>query len=388
MSKDTFRVVTRGANGEISINAAVGGVDIDGVLGVVAINTTKNGGNAIHIEENGGTSAGINIYANQGTGVAASTEDDASIQLQSDDGGIGLYSTANLGDTIRIETNGGADENIFIQSVQGTGADSITLTSTVGGVALTANAAAKDVTVKSVLGSIYLEAEQDAADAVHIIADGGNTTGIIILNDTGTGDESILLDSDLGGITVNANAGSVDIEAVGAEAGDIGITAGDNITITSTGSTTVTSTEAFTVTNAFELDVVALPDSTPYAVLLNNSGQVHFIGDSAADKTITMPVEADGLHYKFVYIGGAEDAQDWIIDTGSDTNYFVGGIVQHDTDGELVVTYYSDGDSNSKIGVLTPGAGTFVEMWCTGTTWYVTGSVVSTTNAGVTFGDQ
>ena len=134
---DAIALIADGANGEISINAAVGGVDIDGVLGAVTINTTKDAGNAIHIEENGGTSGGINIYANQGTGVSATTEHDASIQLQSDDGGIGIYSTANLGDTVRIETNGGADENIIIQSLQGTGADSISLISDAGGIAIT-----------------------------------------------------------------------------------------------------------------------------------------------------------------------------------------------------------------------------------------------------------
>ena len=55
---------------------------------------------------------------------------------------------------------------------------------------------------------------------------------IKIFKDTGTDDESIFLASDVGGITVNAAAGSVDIEAVGATAGDIGINAADDMTIT------------------------------------------------------------------------------------------------------------------------------------------------------------
>ena len=143
---DAILLTADGANGEISLQAAVGGVDIDGILGPVVATTTYNAGNAIHIEENGGTSGGINIYANQGNGVSAATEHDASIQLQSDAGGIGLYTTSNQGDDIRIEMNGGTDENLTIYSNQGTGADSITLLSDVGGIAATASAGAVVIT--------------------------------------------------------------------------------------------------------------------------------------------------------------------------------------------------------------------------------------------------
>ncbi len=221
---DAILLTADGANGEIAISAAVGGVDIDGVLGAVTINTTKNSGNSIHIEENGiGAAGGINLYANLGAGASATTEHDASIQLHSDDGGIGLYSTANLGDTIRIETNGGVDENIFIQAVKGTGADSITLTSTVGGIAITANAATKDVVVSSVLGSISMKAEEDAADAILLEVDGVNSTTLRLLATTGTSvaedGAAIQLSALVGGISIQSDANLDDAVTIRADGG-------------------------------------------------------------------------------------------------------------------------------------------------------------------------
>jgi len=138
---------------------------------------------------------------------------------------------------------------------------------------------------------------------------------------------------------------------------------------------------------------VVVADTNAYTVLATDAGKTLFVPDLTADITITMAAEAANQNYKFVYTGGAADAQDWIITTGADANYFVGGIVQFDpgaaTTTAVVINYYSDGNSNSKIGVLTPESGTSVEIWCEdGTTWYVSGTVVSDTDTGVTFGDQ
>jgi len=144
------------------------------------------------------------------------------------------------------------------------------------------------------------------------------------------------------------------------------------------------------VHGSFEPDIVIVADTNAYTLVDADSGQVHLMPDLTADATLTLPAEVDHLHYRIVYVGGAEDAQDWIIDTGDDTKYFVGGLVQHDVDdgGDDTVTYYSDGNSNSKLTVYTPGAGTVVEMWCDGTNWRVTGVVVSSSDTGVAFADQ
>jgi len=145
-----------------------------------------------------------------------------------------------------------------------------------------------------------------------------------------------------------------------------------------------------TVTGSFNPDIVVVTDAATYAVLANNSGQVHIVPDLTADCTISLPAEAANLNYEFVYAGGAADAQDWIITTGNDTNYFVGGAIQIDPGlATNAINYYSDGGSNSKMGVLTPEAGTKVHVWCEdGVTWYVSATVISDTNTGVTFADQ
>lgn len=404
---------TESESDSVNIDSA-GGVDIDIAGGgagedfsvttdtSITLTATENHASNTHIEENGGTSGGINIFANQGTGVSATTEHDASVQLHSDDGGIGLYSTANLGDTIRIETNGGTDENIFIQAIKGTGADSITLTSTVGGIAITANAASKDVDINSVAGSITIEAEIDAASAVSIVADGGNTTTILIHADTGTAvaenGAAIQLLADDGGISIQSDANlddAVTIRADGGTSAEITIhndrgTNTDSIEVISDdGGIVLTAGKPVVVTNAFELAYVLVPDGAAYDVLAANSGHVHLIPDQGADITLDLPTEATGLRFKFVYVGGAADAQDWLIDSESNTNYYIGGVVQHDPDagGDDTTPYYSDGNSNSILGVLTPECGTEIEIWCNGIQWFVTGTVISATDTGVTFSD-
>jgi hypothetical protein len=140
-----------------------------------------------------------------------------------------------------------------------------------------------------------------------------------------------------------------------------------------------------------ENGTVVIGDVTAYTNLAANSGKVHLVPDLTADCTITLPAEAENLNYTYVYVGGAADAQHWTIDTGNDANYFIGGLAQSDADGtnSIVQSIYSDGNSNSKVGVLSPAAGTVVNLYCEdGTNWYVWGHVFSATDTGITFSDQ
>ena len=136
--------------------------------------------------------------------------------------------------------------------------------------------------------------------------------------------------------------------------------------------------------------VVFVPDAAAYTVAASDSGKIHVMPDLTADCTITMPAEEEGLSYEFWYGGTAADAQDWTFDTGADANYFIGGLVQHDTDagGDDTAVVDSDNNSNSKLGVLTPIAGTTVKMVFDGVVWYVNGTVISATDTGITFADQ
>lgn len=235
----------------IIINASAGGFDIDGTVHASTITQTATGaaddltisqvGNtdshlilesagtsldSIYIHEDGaGTGGGIQIHADTGTGVSATTTSVASIQLISDDGGIGLYSTANLEDTIRIEANGGVDETVEISSVLGTGPDSITLNSTVGGITVQTNAAGMDLALNSVLGSVNILAEElGAARAVSVVADGDATTGIWIQSVTSTSvtedTAAIEIQATVGGIQIKSDANLDDAIVIRADGGD------------------------------------------------------------------------------------------------------------------------------------------------------------------------
>lgn len=130
--------------------------------------------------------------------------------------------------------------------------------------------------------------------------------------------------------------------------------------------------------------LVQVPDAATYTVLAANSGKMHAIPDLTADCAITLPV-VDNVEFEFMYTGAAPDAQDWNFDTGSDTNFFKGGVIyMNDTPAGDAV--YSDGDSNSKFNVLVPEVGTRVKMWCDGVNYFLTGFVSA--ESAPTFADQ
>lgn len=136
--------------------------------------------------------------------------------------------------------------------------------------------------------------------------------------------------------------------------------------------------------------LVSLTDTTAYTVLAANSGKVHVIPNLTGDLTLTLPTAAAGLEYTFRYSGVAADAQDWLIDATSNTNFFLGGVVHLDTDagsaGDEVVPVAGNGSSNSKLNVLVPDVGTEVRLICDGTNWHLCGQVVGAT--APTFADQ
>lgn len=128
---------------------------------------------------------------------------------------------------------------------------------------------------------------------------------------------------------------------------------------------------------------VVVTDAATYTVLAGNSGKVHVMPDLTATCTLTLPRAAAGLSYTFLYAGAAADAQNWVINTGATSEVFKGGVVHLDSDadaaGDEVVAVYSNGSTHDTLTVVTPGAGTYVTMVSNGTSWYLTGYVVSAT---------
>jgi hypothetical protein len=162
----------------------------------------------------------------------------------------------------------------------------------------------------------------------------------------------------------------------------------DTATLTSA---TIATLSATTLNDAAQKKaVVVVTDAATYDVLAANSGKVHVVPDLTADTVISLPTAAAGLYYEFIYGGVAADAHDWIIKTGSDTNYYKGGVVHLDTNadaaGDEVVVVYPDGNSNSMFDFDTPQAGTSVKFYCDGTNWYINGQAVGAT--APTFADN
>ena len=126
---------------------------------------------------------------------------------------------------------------------------------------------------------------------------------------------------------------------------------------------------------------VSVPDGTTYSFETRYTGKIHAIPDLTADCTFTLPRCAAGLKYELMYVGAAADAEDWIIATGATTELYKGGLVHLDADagsgGDEVVPVYADFSNDDTMTILTPEAGTLVTLVSDGTSWLVTGQVVS-----------
>jgi len=231
---------------------------------------------------------------------------------------------------------------------------------------------------------------------VRIVNHDGSTQGLKLGSTlvTSTGSELNILD----GVTSSAaelNYNDITTLGTGAASKAVVLDAGEDYTWPATGVLTygVLKDSAATTlgATAAELNAAAdvsarlvnIGDVTTYALLVANSGKPHIIPDLTSGLTMTLPAEASGLEYEFIYAGVAADAVNWIITSESDTNYFLGGLVHLDTDagdtGDEIVPIAGDGNSNSKLTIVTPNVGTRLHMVCDGTRWILSGSVVSAT---------
>ena len=132
---------------------------------------------------------------------------------------------------------------------------------------------------------------------------------------------------------------------------------------------------------------VALADgNASLTAATNGGGVVNIVPNGTQDNTYTLPAPVAGQSFTFVYGGGAADATDFIINTGSNTNYFIGGVAFNDTDDGAASVIFSDGNSNSKLQVNVPAAAQITVLAKDGTNWQVWGTVVGATAPA--FADQ
>lgn len=131
---------------------------------------------------------------------------------------------------------------------------------------------------------------------------------------------------------------------------------------------------------------VALADGDVSLTNATHSGRVLIVPNGGQDNTYTLPSPVAGSNFQFVYGGEAADATDFIIDSGSDTNFFIGNVAFNDTDDGAASVVFSDADSNSKLQVNVPGSAVINVVAKDSTNWYVWGSVTGATAPA--FADQ
>ena len=122
-----------------------------------------------------------------------------------------------------------------------------------------------------------------------------------------------------------------------------------------------------------------------YTVLAANTGKIHTMTAIGAHQTITLPTAAAGLNYRFIYVGDADEAQNFVIDSGTDDACYIGGLTHEDTS-NTTAGVYSDGSADSILTIIVAGVGTDFNILNNGVDWYLWGRVVG--NTAPTFAGQ
>ena len=117
--------------------------------------------------------------------------------------------------------------------------------------------------------------------------------------------------------------------------------------VVSKNSSTGAVTTSFTYDGSgMQVAPVPLSDADTSITAATHGGRVVVVPAIGSNRTLTLPSPAEGVSFTFVYGGAAEEAENLIIDTGADANYFIGGVVHIDSDADSV-SVYANGSSNS-----------------------------------------
>ena len=130
---------------------------------------------------------------------------------------------------------------------------------------------------------------------------------------------------------------------------------------------------------------VALADEDKTLDAATHSGRTLVVPALASNRTITLPAPVAGQSYKLIYGGAADEAQNLIIVTPGNTNFFIGGVQHLDTNADNVAVY-SDGNSNSQLTLTAFGVMEINIIAKDSTNYYVWGNVISATAPA--FADQ
>jgi hypothetical protein len=139
-----------------------------------------------------------------------------------------------------------------------------------------------------------------------------------------------------------------------------------------------TSTSFTLNASGVQVSPVLLTDADVTLSGVVHGGRVIVVPAVAANRTVTLPDPSAGLYFKLIYGGAAEETENLIIDTGSDTNFFIGGLQHLDTNADNV-SVYADGNSNSILTLTDFGIMEINILAKDDTNWYVWGNIVSAT---------
>jgi hypothetical protein len=221
----------------IVLNATAGGIDLTATGAAGQDIDLVNTGGSVNIEGTEGIEDAVTIVASTAAGGIDITSE-ADIDITTTGQGGEDISITNTGGSINIRANENNTETIVIDTAGGGGAsEGITLHVDQG-------TATDSIDIQTDAGGIDI----DAADDITMVVSTTGAAEDIILNISGAQDSSIVLDSDGtgadaislqadgagGGIDVDTDDGAISIVADGAANGDITIDAQDKIVIVST----------------------------------------------------------------------------------------------------------------------------------------------------------
>lgn len=290
----------------IVINASAGGIDITAAgaagedidltntAGSIRLVAGESAADSIVLSS---TIGGIDILAN---GAAAGEDIDISTSAS-----VNITATENNAGAIIITANGGTSERVTLLSSQGTGADSINLESTAGGITLSSALASADaINLASSAGGVDIDgalqvniaSSQNAVDAIRIIASAGG----IDIDAVGAATEDINITNTGGSVVIVATESAADairMNASGA-AGGFDIDAGSNgFIVDTTGAISLDAAAAsnFTVTGAFDISMIttagsanitAGEDAADAIVISAGAGGIDIVATGAAGQDI------------------------------------------------------------------------------------------------------
>lgn len=267
-------VSSQNAASAIVINASAGGIDmtaagaaaedIDIVCTSGSVNLTA-----------GESAADSMVFTNNGMDIVTSGAAGRDIDVTNTGGSINITATENDAGAVIVRANGGASERVTLLASQGTGADSINLESTAGGITLSAALATADaINLAASAGGVDIDgalqvniaSSQNAVDAIRIVASAGG----IDIDAVGAATEDINITNTGGSILLVATESAADAIRLNASgvAGGFDIDSGTGgFIVDTTGGISLDAAAAsnFTATGAFDITV----QSTAGSILLN-----------------------------------------------------------------------------------------------------------------------